>query len=205
MVNLELVRLSPAIGPRLLDHELGMPRPLLEGGAIEALAHTRGHLLEGALGIVSDHLVQMAEPRRSRGLVLPGCDRPVSRHGRLGNVPKMHEVAPIAQFLRGLALLGRDEYQQDACCPLTRARSLRRTGVTHQGHDRGCSRRRLHHSPIALSDHHAVAARLQPWQIVIRGGRRVPDGDLPAGCFDGRRTCVHVVRLADQLEMQPRR
>ena len=38
------VGLPPAIGPRLLDHQLGVPRPLLERCAIEAPPHPRGHL-----------------------------------------------------------------------------------------------------------------------------------------------------------------
>ena len=61
------------------------------------------------LGDRSDHLVQVAEPRGSRGLVLPGRN-PVARHRRLSDVPQDAE-SPSHGAPSGLALLRRDEDQ----------------------------------------------------------------------------------------------
>ena len=68
----DLSSVPPTIGPGLLNDELRVPCPLAEGGAIEAITHKRSHRLEGALGIVAHHLVEVAEPRGTQGLVLPG-------------------------------------------------------------------------------------------------------------------------------------
>ena len=101
-----------------------MPRPLVERGAIEPGTHERGHRLEGALGIVADHLVDVAEPRGSRELVLPGRDCPVVGHRRLGDVPQVDEVGPVTELLCGRLLPRRDEDQEDSGGRLPRTRAL---------------------------------------------------------------------------------